>query len=134
VSALSETVKEFNHRSKLEITLDNQIKSYPFSVNEEIHILQIVREALSNVLHHADASHAQVRIQQQDDNLIVTIEDNGIGISQKVERTHHYGLIIMLERAKSLNADLQIKNCDQGGTRVILKFKQKVRNQHGNNY
>ena len=124
-SALSETVEEFNSRSKLEITLDNQIKSYPFSVNEEIHILQIVREALSNVLHHAHAIYAGVRIQQQDDNIIVILEDNGIGISQKVERTHHYGFTIMHERANSLNAKLQIQNCDQGGTRVILKFKRK---------
>ncbi|WP_069472512.1 histidine kinase [Candidatus Marithrix sp. Canyon 246] len=126
-SALSETVEEFNSRSKVEITLDNQIKNYPFSVNEEIHILQIVREALSNVLHHADANHAQVRIQQQDENIIVIIEDNGIGISQKVERTHHYGFTIMHERANSLNANLQIENRDKGGTMVILKFKQKVK-------
>jgi two-component system nitrate/nitrite sensor histidine kinase NarX len=126
-SALLETVAEFNTRAKgeVEITLDNQMKNYPFSVNEEIHILQIVREALSNVVHHSHAVSAQVKILQQDDQIIVIIEDNGIGISQKVERTHHYGLIIMLERAKSLNADLQIKNCDQGGTRVILKFQQQ---------
>lgn len=126
-SALSETVAEFNSRAKgkIEINLDNQIKNYPFSVNEEIHILQIVREALSNVVHHAHASYVLVRIQQQDDNILVIIEDNGIGISQKVKRTHHYGLIIMHERANSLNADLQIENRDQGGTRVSLTFQQK---------
>ncbi len=126
-SALSETVAEFNTRAKgkIEITLDNQIKNYPFSVNEEIHILQIVREALSNVVHHSHAISAQIKIQQQDDQIIVIIEDNGIGISQKIERTHHYGLIIMLERAKSLNANLQIENRDQGGTRVTLKFQQQ---------
>jgi len=76
-------------------------------------------------LHHADANHAQVRIQQQDENIIVIIEDNGVSISQKVECTHHYGFTIMHERATSLNAHFQVENGDKGGTRVILKFQQQ---------
>ncbi|MEN8179715.1 MAG: ATP-binding protein [Pseudomonadota bacterium] len=122
--ALTETVAEFNTRGKVDILLKNQLKGTALSVNEEIHLLQIAREALSNVLHHSSATQAELNIQSlDDDGILLSVEDNGIGIPSKAERTNHYGLAIMHERAKSLNAELTISNRTEGGTRVRLRFK-----------
>ncbi|MCU7935936.1 MAG: HAMP domain-containing protein [Candidatus Thiodiazotropha sp. (ex Dulcina madagascariensis)] len=123
-SMLSETVADFNARGEVEITLDNQIRGGVFSVNEEIHVLQIVREALSNVIHHSGATRARVRLNEGPSNqdILVTVEDNGIGIPTEAERTHHYGLAIMRERATSLNGDVKIERQADGGTRVCLNF------------
>jgi len=122
--ALSKTVEEFNARGELEILLDNKLKTSPFSVNEEIHVLQIVREALSNVIHHSKATQAWVNLGFEDDrHVLVCVEDNGIGIPEQAERTHHYGRTIMLERASSLQGNLQIERQDRGGTRVCLRFQ-----------
>ncbi|MCU7904377.1 MAG: HAMP domain-containing protein [Candidatus Thiodiazotropha sp. (ex Epidulcina cf. delphinae)] len=123
-SMLSETVTDFNTRDEVEITLDNQIRGGVFSVNEEIHVLQIVREALSNVIHHSGATHAQVRLSEEpsDQDILVSVEDDGIGIPTEAERIHHYGLAIMHERAISLNGDLKIERLADGGTRVCLNF------------
>ncbi len=121
--ALAKTVEDFNTRGELNIELDDQLDTSPFSVNEEIHVLQIVREALSNVIHHSKATQARVSLGFEDNKSIrVNVEDNGIGIPKKAERTHHYGLAIMLERANTLHGDLRIEPLDQGGTRVSLKF------------
>ncbi len=123
-AALSETVSEFNARSSVDILLDNQITTPHLSVNEEIHLLQIVRESLANVVHHAQASKAMVVIQPlAQDQIEVCIEDNGLGIPTKAERTHHYGLAIMHERANSLNGEMHISNRPEGGTCVQLRFR-----------
>jgi two-component system nitrate/nitrite sensor histidine kinase NarX len=104
--ALTKTVEEFNTRGELEILLDNQLKTSPFSVNEEIH------------------TQARVSLGFEDDKSIrVCVEDNGIGIPQKAKRTHHYGRTIMRERASSLHGDLRIEPRDHGGTRVCLRFQ-----------
>jgi two-component system nitrate/nitrite sensor histidine kinase NarX len=60
----------------------------------------------------------------------VTVEDNGIGIPQKAERSQHYGLAIMQERANSLRGDLRIDRLPQGGTRVCLRFRPKTDQQN----
>lgn len=123
-AALSETVSEFNARGDVEIQLDNQLTHSSLSVNEEIHLLQIVRESLANVVHHAQADQATVTIRPSGhDKVQVRIEDNGTGIPPKTERIHHYGLAIMHERANSINGELVIENRPEGGTCVCLKFR-----------
>ncbi len=123
VTALAETVAEFNKRNKVAITLNNHTKNIPFSANEEIHVLQIVREALANVTYHSAASSANVTLEQLADNRIeISVEDDGIGMPPEAERSHHYGLAIMQERARSLRGDLNIRPLGEGGTRVSVTF------------
>ncbi len=124
--AIKETVIEFNERSSTIITFDNQVNYYNLTPNEEIHILQLVREALANVTQHANASTANVRIQYDSfDNLKINIKDNGIGINVMQSKIHHYGLSIMKERAKTLNGKLEITNNPTGGTHIVLTFAPK---------
>ncbi len=122
-AALLKTVTEFNDRSETKISCDNQITYCDLTPNEEIHVLQLIREALSNIVQHARASNANVILQYTASGQIrLSIEDNGIGLSTDKSRTHHYGLSIMSERAKTLNGDLTINNREHNGTRVVLTF------------
>lgn len=121
-SALQSTVAEFSSRGDIPIELDVHLTGCFLSANEEIHTLQIVREALSNVLNHARASQARVRVECGSDGAVsATIEDNGIGI-RKLAGTHHYGMTIMEERAKNLGGTLIIETPETSGTRVTLHF------------
>ncbi len=54
-AALGNAVAEFGERGEVTIELDNRLQHVPLSPNEEIHVLQIVREALSNVVRHSQA-------------------------------------------------------------------------------
>ena len=122
--ALEKTVAEFNDRSHIDIELDNQLGNCPLSPNAEIHIIQIVREALSNVVRHSRASHAAVSASYQPPNQIsLRITDDGIGMPDNNQQRHHYGLAIMRERAQSLNGALSVETSAQGGTCVSLRFK-----------
>ena len=97
--ALEETVQEFRTRGALEIDLDNALPASLLSPNEEIHVLQIVREAMSNVARHARANRARVALDMRDDEVQVLIEDDGQGIQGGNGAAHHYGLTIMRERS-----------------------------------
>jgi two-component system, NarL family, nitrate/nitrite sensor histidine kinase NarX len=121
--ALLKTITEFNDRSKTNINYDNQITYCDLTANEEIHILQLIREALSNIVQHANASSANLTLQYNSSGEIqIIIEDNGTGLASDKSHQHHYGLSIMNERAQSLNGHLDITNKPEGGTKIELAF------------
>ncbi len=101
--ALEDTVDEFRQRGTTMIRLDNRLPTALLTPNEEIHVLQIIREALSNVVRHADAANARVNLDPTNDGLQVLIEDDGRGMEGANDRAHHYGMTIMRERTLSLN-------------------------------
>jgi two-component system nitrate/nitrite sensor histidine kinase NarX len=124
VPTLEKTAQEFSQRSGVAITVESKLSGVKLSSNEELHVMQIVREALANVIHHAKASHAWVLIKQSADNMIsVSIDDDGIGLAHNTPEPNHYGMAIMLERAKTLNGILHTQTRATGGTRIKLLFR-----------
>lgn len=122
-AALQSTVAEFDRRGSVEILLDYRLQHCPLQPNQEVHILQIIREALANVLHHARASRAEVRLQlDPEGGVVASVRDNGIGLPEQSQRRHHYGMAIMAERAQQLGGSLQARRHPEGGTQVSLRF------------
>lgn len=119
--ALESSVREFAERGRLKIGLSNRVADGELGANAEIHVLQIIREALSNVVKHAGASAATVALTPLPDGRIrITVEDDGRGMPAETSRHGHYGLTIMRERAHKLNADLRIRPGEGGGTRLVV--------------
>ncbi|WP_051301882.1 histidine kinase [Sedimenticola selenatireducens] len=123
LQALEDTVDEFKARSEIDIRLDCNLQGLQLSENQEIHVLQVIREALSNVIRHSGATSAQVTLTGGEDEPIrVSVVDNGRGIPASPERSRHYGLAIMDERVRSLNGILTIEPLPGCGTRVAFEF------------
>lgn len=120
--SLENTLNEFNQRLGFIIELDYNLPAKSVSSHQAIHIIQIIREALSNILKHAHANWAAISLSKQDNKIIVIISDNGEGIEPNPEKQNHYGLIIMKERAQSLNGTCIITPRKLGGTDVSLTF------------
>jgi signal transduction histidine kinase len=73
----------------------------------EIHLLRITQEAIHNIRKHASASLARIGLHKEDDFLVLTIEDNGIGFDTwQTSMWHqpHFGLRTMGERAELIGA------------------------------
>lgn len=121
-SALEATVKEFSERTGIEIKLANHLLGVELAAEEEIHVLQIVREALANVHHHARANSAQVHLAWIGNEIVVSISDDGKGLGPNPERAQHYGLTIMRDRARSLGGSIELQANNPKGTQVILRF------------
>ncbi len=120
--ALQNTVAEFSARGGIPIELDLDMAGCRLSPNEEIHTLQIVREALSNVLNHAQSRRAEVRmVCNGDGSVSASVSDDGVGLRGSAG-AHHYGLTIMEERAKQLGGQVRVENLPTRGARVTLDF------------
>lgn len=120
--ALESSCQEYSERLGFEVKLDYQLPPRLVPSHQAIHLLQIAREALSNILKHAGASAVSVAVKQQENRVILRISDNGCGIPVNAERTNHYGLIIMRDRAQSLRGDCQVRPVESGGTEVVVSF------------
>ena len=98
--------------------------------NEQIHLLQIIREALNNVVKHARATQARVRLRSlEDGEVMVEIDDDGIGLPDDAQKTHHFGLSIMHERATYLGGTLRLHSRPGCGVNVHLRFRPAARTQ-----
>ncbi len=123
-SMLSDAVKEYAARGDVEVLLDVRLADCALTPNQEVHVLQIVREALSNMVRHASATEARVSLVcDEDGEVTVTVDDDGVGLGEPPADAHnHHGMSIMRERAKSLGGALEISPRAGGGTRLRLRF------------
>ena len=128
--ALEETAREFATRGNFHVQLNCASLPFSLAANEQIHLLQIAREALSNCARHAQASQAWVALHQTHNEIELLIEDDGCGITEGSDSRQHHGLTIMQERARSLNGQLQVGPRVGGGTRIQLHFQPVFFSQH----
>ena len=93
------------------------------TVAEELQMLQIIREALSNAVRHSQASYVQIMLACGQSNLLhLSIEDDGVGINLARRKSNSHGIIIMQERAQALKGDLRFEQRRGGGPRLLLTF------------
>jgi len=122
--ALENTVEQLQERTDMQVCLHYQVNDLPLSPTEEIHLLQIVREASQNAINHSRGKNVDISLTMLDDRSIeLTIDDDGIGIPDTPEKLNHYGLAIMNERSRQLGGEVKILTREQGGTRVRFDFQ-----------
>ena len=88
----------------------------------EIGIFRVVQEALNNIIKHAQATSAKVRIEFAAAGVTVLVEDDGKGFEMTEGElpSGHYGIMGMRERMQLLNGKLSIKSAPRRGTRVMI--------------
>ncbi len=122
-AALQSTVKQLLERSHMSVTLNYKLQAIPLTPTEEIHLLQIIREASQNAINHSQGNTVIITLQQRPDKTIeLTVDDDGIGIPDSPEKLNHYGLAIMNERSRHLEGNVEICNKESGGARVCFSF------------
>lgn len=102
------------------------------SGDEAEQVLRVVREALVNTRNHSHAKHVNVGLAQENGNLVVCVEDDGIGFDTTKESSsnggRHFGLSIMRARASRIGGRLSIHSSPGEGTRVKLSWLQPLGN------
>jgi len=125
--AMHTAFNQLSERSDMSIELNYQIDSVMLNPNEEIHILQICKEATQNAIYHSKGSKVQVDVLVNHGDVHMSILDDGIGIADDPGKLNHYGLAIMNERSRNLGGQVSIKRHGNGGTLVELLFTPKSR-------
>jgi signal transduction histidine kinase len=125
--AIYQSVQEFEERSGIVFEVDNRtLNATNITSPDDLQILYIVREALSNIVRHSRASHARVMlIPDKNRCIVIKIQDNGTGISIKEGRPDSFGLKIMQERAHRIKAQLDILPRQGNGTSVELTVPER---------
>ena len=127
--ALEDSVEEFENRSSVAINLDNRLSRADLAVDEEIHVLQIIREAISNVVRHSQASRSEVSLSTlSQGSICITVDDDGIGLDNLQTNTRRHGMIIMQQRAHDLGGKFRAQKSQLGGTRIKVTFDTKKNN------
>ncbi|HEV7662302.1 MAG TPA: PAS domain-containing sensor histidine kinase [Chloroflexota bacterium] len=85
-------------------------------------LYRIAQEALHNIIKHARATHVEVSLVRQDDELRLVVADNGQGFDPLLPRPGHLGLHSMRERAAAIGAVVDIDSVTNTGTRLVARL------------
>ncbi|HSN21922.1 MAG TPA: ATP-binding protein [Usitatibacter sp.] len=124
VRALESMARSFEERTGVRLTFDNRAADVRLAPEQEVQVYRIVQEALANVVKHAGAGRAVVRVERRGAKLVVDVEDDGHGVRRAAGggEAGHYGLEIMRERAQHIGGELTIRSLPRKGTRVRLSM------------
>jgi signal transduction histidine kinase len=93
----------------------------PLAPGVETQLYGIGREAMANVIKHADATAAFVRVEAQNGDVLVEIRDNGQGFDPGAGHPGHFGLDSMRSRATEIGGRLTITSRRGYGTLVRVR-------------
>lgn len=120
--AVAELVKELevNTLAHATVELDDGV-CIAFSSESQAHVVQIVREVLSNIARHARASEIALSLTPVDGEAVLVITDDGIGFDPQTVRRGN-GLRNIQDRASRLGGTMEIRGHEPRGTRHLLKL------------
>ncbi len=122
---LEETIKSYAmqsaQRSGFSIRVHSSGQSKILSARKNRQIMYIVHEALNNVEKHAHAQHVDIHLQWNEGEFRLTVSDNGQGFDlAKLNTENKYGMAIMRERSRTINAEIVTQSTVGQGTEITL--------------
>ena len=119
--ALEQVIDSLRSQTTMQMNVNCQLPSQSLNPQQLVHVLQIVREATTNAIKHSQGTAIEISAKiNAEGEYEILVEDNGIGIQDFEEPEGHYGLNIMTERSRQLNAEFNIIRREQGGTQVKI--------------
>lgn len=128
-SAIFSALEKFETQTGTVTEFERTGSGAPQLPEDEVQILYIVQESLSNIRKHARANAVKVRVERSLRLLRVMVEDDGVGFdpatNPAVASERHVGLKIIRERAHRIGGECTVESGPGLGTRVILTVPRK---------
>lgn len=105
-----------------DIVLDLDIADVDLSLKAEEALFRITQEALTNIAHHSNATAVQVQFVNQEEQVLLSIIDNGRGFDLEQVSNQGIGLQSMRERMEMLQGTLSIVSKPGHGTRISATY------------
>ena len=106
------------------VRIDDRVGQY-VSPEPALHLINIVREALSNALRHSHATCMTVSLRQLIGSVRLTVTDNGIGFNPKSVQGVGHGLENMVARAHKAGGVFVVRSEPHRGTRILLDLPKE---------
>jgi signal transduction histidine kinase len=131
VAALQYLANELARQDTIGVSLNVEGSTDDLPPGMEVAIYRIVQEALTNIRKHADALHARVDAQFLADQIIVTVQDDGVGFIMPEEASEllnmgGLGLMGLRERAQLFGGQMSIISHSGRGTTVRVVLPRKL--------
>jgi len=127
VPSLENLVEKFQEDSGKNAYFHNECQDPTLSPDQEVQVLHIVQEALTNARKHSEAQTVRVLLSCDEGNQYrVLIEDDGQGLEESQTSKgpgEQLGLSIMEERSQHLGGSLHVDSEPGEGTRIELRFQ-----------
>ncbi|RQO34046.1 PAS domain S-box protein [Herminiimonas sp. KBW02] len=94
----------------------------------DIALFRMVQESLNNIAKHAQATHVDVVLDDADDEIMLTIRDNGVGIPIAQSGVITHGLRGMRERAGYLGGSVRVSSSAGSGTTIAISIPKTAEN------
>ncbi len=124
-SAMAWLAEQVRERNDIPVDFESDKQLKPLSEDIKVVLFQAVRELLTNIVKHSQASNAKVSVRRDDDSIQIKVEDNGIGfdVSEAVfrmDKAGGFGLFNIRERLSHLGGGIEIESGHGQGTEVTL--------------
>jgi len=124
VAALEWQAREFEKQYGIDCLFRSAESDIALPADHASALFRIFQEALTNVAKHAGATRVTVALRRQRQQLILSICDNGRGLTAGDRlKPHSFGLRGMGERASALGGTLTLSAAPGGGTMVAVKIR-----------
>ena len=124
-SYVVQDVEEFVHAGDLSLRLDvpdGPSDERPLPTHVRHHVCLAIREALQNVLRHAEATHVDFSIRVDDASMYVAIRDDGVGFATDVPpAAEQDGLANMRHRLGEVGGSVAVASALRSGTTVTFR-------------
>jgi signal transduction histidine kinase len=98
-----------------------------------ITLYRAIHEGVTNVVRHAHASELSVSMERDNDCVVSTVTDNGVGIAHAGNQPAGLGLRGIRDRLKGLHGELEMRSAPGGPTRLIITIPVAVGGQSDGN-
>lgn len=127
--AIAEQAAEFEKYSAVKCNASLPDEDLHYAPHVDIALFRMVQEALNNIAKHAQASQVDIVLDDTDDEINLTIRDNGIGISlEQPGAVMTHGLRGMRERAGYLGGSVKVSSAAGKGTSIIIMVPKRIEN------
>ena len=124
LAALRLLAAAFFKRTGIQVILNGADCSSVIPKTIDLALFRIAQEALNNIAKHSSASRVEIALAQNNDIVILTLRDDGIGFDpQKPGGSHGWGLLIMRERAEAVGASFTLETSRGNGVRVQIEYR-----------
>ncbi|MBC7499589.1 MAG: PAS domain S-box protein, partial [Herminiimonas sp.] len=122
-AAISEQAYEFEKSTGVPCKANLPDESLSYDPRLNIALFRMVQETLSNVARHAGATAVTIVLDDNEDEVMLTVRDDGVGIAaDRLGDTSVHGLRGLRERANYLGGMVKISDAGARGTTVTMTF------------
>jgi signal transduction histidine kinase len=129
-AAIEWQAEEFQKRTGIHCVVNYNPEDIVLGKELSTTIFRIFQEALTNIMRHANATEVSVRLEQQPDEIMLDVMDNGKGIPEaRVSDHNSLGLIGIRERVRFWRGQVDITGWPNKGTRVSVRIPLDMREE-----